>query len=381
MVSKRWRRLRNKIWRNRTAWQRSFSLLVLLPLCVLTVYFLMVCSERYVAEARFAVKGNESTQFDVFSGLAGIPNQGSSSIDSFILQEYFGSRALVEQIEKEIPLEVLFNRERVDAWSRMGYGLSMEDKVMYWRKRVRSSYDPTTTITLLRVTAFRSEDAVILAKAIMRHSERLINQLSEQARNDELAFAQQEVTLAEKRVTQARQAMSAFRNKYRHVDPTQAATAKMALIAELEGQVAAHQAELKASLAFMNAKAPAVQTLRRTIHALRAQIKKEKETVGGTDRVESEKISQIFSNYEPLLVEQTFAERAYASALASLETARVEAVRKHRYLASFVEPMLPQEALEPNRWKSVLTSGLALSLLWGMSMLGVGVIRDHLGWV
>ena len=378
---KRVRHWRNSVWRNRAKWQRSFLLLVGMPVVVCAIYLMAVCSERYVAEARFAIKGSESRPVDLLSGFAGLPAGGESSIDSFILQEYIASRSLVEAIEKTLPLESMFSLERVDWLSRMPVGLSMEDKRQYWRKRVSSAFDPTTTLTVLRVTAFRAQDAANLAEAIIKESEHLINALSDQARRDDLAFAQHEVTRAELRVQLARQAMNNFRRQHQHFDPTQVAVAQESLIAQLEQRLAILQADRRAALVFMHPNSAAIKTFDRKIFALQGQIKQEKSTVDARDGGSNQQLSEIFSQYEPLLAEQTFAERAYGSALGSLESARMESARKHRYLASFVKPLPPQEATEPNRWKTWATVTLSLTLLWGIGALSIGIVRDHMGWL
>src|SRR5262245_45103738 len=49
--------------------------------------------------------------------------------------------------------------------------------------------------------------------------------------------------------------------------------------------------------------------------------------------------------YEELVVDPEFAEKAYVLALSSLERARVGADRQQRYLAAFLRPTLPEEAL------------------------------------
>ena len=378
---KRLRHWRNSAWRNRAKWQRSFLLLVGLPVLICAVYLVGVCSERYVAEARFAIKGSEARPVDLLSGFAGLPSGGTSSIDSFILQEYIASRSLVEAIEKTLPLESLFSLDEVDWWSRMPKGLSMEDKLKYWRKRVSSAFDPTTTLTVLRVTAFRPQDAARLAEAIIKESESLINTLSDQSRRDDLVFAQQEVTRAELRVQLARQAMNDFRRQHQRFDPTQVAVAQESLIAQLEQRLAILQADRRAALAFMHPNSAAIQTFDRKISALKRQIQQEKSTVDARDGGSNQQLSEIYAQYEPLLAEQTFAERAYASALTSLESARMESVRKHRYLASFVKPLPPQEAMEPNRWKAWGTVTLSLTLLWGIGALSISIVRDHMGWL
>ncbi|CZF80145.1 Chromosome partition protein Smc [Grimontia celer] len=370
----------NKLWKNRNNKQRSFIAVVLVPTLIATFYYSLIAADLYVVESRFSVKGNEMQQFDMLSGIAGIPSQGGSATDSYILQEYINSHQVVSAVSQSIDLSSVFNHEAADWVSSLGYDKTREDVVNYWRKRVTVSFDPTTTIITLKVRAFTPEEAERLSQEIIKQSEILINALSERAREDDLSFAEAEVARAELRVTAARLSMNTFRNQVQDLDPTQTATAKMTIIAELESQLTAAQAELKVMQGYMNESAPAVTNLKRKITALIAQIDKERDGIAGKSS-EGSALSGVFADYEPLLVEREFAEKAYTSSLASLEAARVEAARKHRYLATFVAPSSPDEALEPNRIKSIATVFLGALIAWAIGLLGLGVVRDHVGWV
>lgn len=372
----------NKLWKNRNSKQRSFIVCVLIPTLIVAYYFAFICTDRYVSEVQFAVKGNELQKLDLLSGFAGIPAQGGTATDSFILQEYLASREIIDALEQEIDLEALFNNADADIISRLGYNLTIEEKVIYWKKMVTSSYDPTTTITKLQVRAFTPEDAIKLTSIIMKKSDELINSLSEQAKRDDLKFALEEVKLAEKRVTESRLAMTGFRNSSQELDPTQTAVAKLSIIGELEGQLAGLQIKKLNLLSYMNKAAPGVISINSEISALKKQIEIEKANVAGGENLEDQsKLSSVFANYEPLLLERTFAEKAYASTLASLEGTRMEAAKKSRYLSSFVLPKLPEESIEPERIKSVLMVFMTLSVIWGIGILLIGSVKEHIGWV
>lgn len=370
----------NKFWKNRNSKQRSFILVVLVPTILAFIYYAFIASGQYVVESRFSVKGNEMQQLDLLSGIAGIPSQGGSATDSYIVQDYIHSLDMIRAINQDLDLRALFNYEDADWLSALGKQKTQLELLKYWNKFVTASYDPTTTIITLRVRAFSPEDAKLLTKRILYQSEVLVNNLSEQARKDDLAFAEAEVKRAEERVTDARVLMNEFRTQVQDLDPSQTASAKMILIGELEAQLAKTEAELKVLSAYMDAKAPSVISLSRRVDALKQQINKEKRSITGGTETQSA-LSGVFADYEPLVVERTFAEKAYTSALASLEAARVEAARKHRYLAVFVEPILPDEATEPYRVKSVTTVFLASIVVWMIGLLGIGIIKEHIGWV
>ncbi|WP_102505128.1 capsule biosynthesis protein [Salinivibrio kushneri] len=372
----------NKLWKNRNNKQRSFIIVVLLPTFFAAIYYAFIASGQYVVESQFSVKGNEMQQLDLLSGIAGVPSQGGSATDSYIVQDYIHSVDMLNALSKNIDVVKLFNPEHADWWARLGAKTTQEERVDYWKKMVTAAYDPTTTIITLTVRTFSAADSKMLAEQIIQQSEWLVNQLSERSRTDDLAFARAEVDRAEARVSKARKAMNEFRTANQNLDPTQSATAQMMLIGELEGQLAKAQTELSSLLSYMGADAPAVKNVKRNIKALNNQIEYQKNHLTGTETNNGETaLTNVFAQYEPLLVEREFAEKAYTSALASLESARVEASRKHRYLSTFVEPTLPDEAIEPRRFRSVITVFLASLLVWAIGLLGGGIIREHVGWV
>ncbi|EGQ9575919.1 capsule biosynthesis protein, partial [Vibrio alginolyticus] len=370
----------NKFWKNRNSKQKSYILFVILPTLLAVIYYAFIASGKFVVETRFSVKGNEMQQLDLLSGIAGIPSQGGAVTDSYIVQDYIHSLDMVKAISKRLAVKDIFNHPDADWISALGTQTTQVDLLTYWNKLVTASYDPTTTIITLKVRAFSPDDAKKLSEEILHQSEILVNNLSERARNDDLTFAEAEVQRAEKRVTNARALMHDFRVSAQDLDPAQSASAKMMLIGELEVQLAKTKAELNALTSYMDAKAPAVVNLKREVMALTMQIQNEKKAIAGDPDTQST-LSGVFADYEPLLVERTFAEKAYTSALASLEAARVEASRKHRYLATFVEPLLPDEATEPKRLRSIFTVFFATSLAWVIGLLGLGIVKEHIGWV
>ncbi|MCD9521143.1 capsule biosynthesis protein [Photobacterium phosphoreum] len=376
----------NKFWKNRNVKQRSFLFIVIIPTLLATVYFSLIASDRYVSTAKFAIKSNESPQLDLLGGISGLPSQSASS-DGYILQDFILSYSILAAIKIHINIEPLFNREEADILSRLGDNSTQEKQTQYWRKMVTSSFDPTSGITSLTVRTFNPNDSKVLADAVINASEQLINTLSKRSRHDDLSFAEKEVKLAELRVTKARQAMNLFRQKHQDLDPTQTAVAKMTLIGQLEAQLATAKAELIAKTSFMRNGTSPIKALKRQIDALEIQIVAEKSSISNNNNTLNKLsnlengLSSVFADYEPLLIERTFAEKAYTSVLASLEVARIESAKKHRYLATFVEPRVPDEALEPYRIKSIFIVFLSTLILWGIGLLGLGAIRDHAGWV
>jgi len=88
-------------------------------------------------------------------------------------------------------------------------------------------------------------------------------------------------------------------------------------------------------------------------------------------------VASMLSTFAKLETEREFAQQAYTAALASLERARAEADRTQRYLAVFVEPRPPEEALYPEVPRGILTTLLLSALAWALGVLVFYGVREH----
>ena len=83
--------------------------------------------------------------------------------------------------------------------------------------------------------------------------------------------------------------------------------------------------------------------------------------------------------YETLLLDRKFAQERYGSALVTLESARVEASRKQRYLVAFVPPSLQDESLAPRRVWNTATVFLGAFLIHAIGSLIWAAVKEHIG--
>ncbi len=90
---------------------------------------------------------------------------------------------------------------------------------------------------------------------------------------------------------------------------------------------------------------PQITNLRNRIQAVEQQIVEEKRQIGGS----AQALAPIIADYERLVLEREFADRALASALATLESARIDAQRQQLYLERVVEPHAADYPAQPKR--------------------------------
>lgn len=362
----------------------SLLLTVVLPTVLTILFFAFVASEQFATQSQFAVRGptTSAPAPDFGSLLTGAPSATDVvASDSFILVDYIHSKEMVEILVAEANFLEVYSRESVDAYYRLDPQSSIEDLVDYWQLMSRVEYDVETGIISMVVRAFRPNDAEAITSKVIEKSEQLVNDLSVRSREDGVRAAEREVEIAEERFSTARQDVAAFRGTEREIDPTATATTQQTVVGVLQGELAEQEARLTRYRLTMPPTAPLVREAQSQIAALRAQIASERDSVAESDTLGRDQpaLTERLSQYEELVAEREFAQQAYISALASLEAARVEALKQQRYLAVFVRGTAPESSTYPDavRWTLILFG--ALFSIWGISILVAAALRDRFG--
>ena len=85
----------------------------------------------------------------------------------------------------------------------------------------------------------------------------------------------------------------------------------------------------------------------------------------------------LMSEFEGLTVDREYAEETYRAALTAVDVARAKAARQSRYLATYIQPTLPQEAEFPQRSMILGLAALFLFLAWGIIAMIYYSLRDR----
>ena len=155
--------------------------------------------------------------------------------------------------------------------------------------------------------------------------------------------------------------------------------AQIELLANLEKELIGIKARIEMLKESLDKDAPSIRALERKAEALESQIS---EKSGGLKITgQSKELSSLLANQEELLTQKTFAETAYASAMASLEAARIEASRNQRYLAIYSHPSLPEHPIYPKRFIYTIFAFIGLNLygLWCSDCTNCA--RSFYGWL
>jgi len=335
---------------------------VVVPTVLTAIYFAFIATDRYVSEARFAVRSGDRSALDVLAGGTEL-GKLSQAQDTLIVTEYVKSRALVEALQNDLNLKAIYSRDDVDYLSSIGGDASIEDLVSYWNWRTSTSVEMPSGIITLQVSAFTPEDAQTLARAVVARSEALVNQMSERANSDELKQAEAEFARAEQKLKDIYGAMRDLRNREGVLDPGMNAEALNELLTELRKTRLQIEGDLIVARETLREDSPVVRQLKAKLEAIDSQIAKITAQLTATTGDEGA-VSDQMGAFEDMELKRQVAQDQYAAAALALENARIAADRQRIYLSTFVQPELAQEALYPLRLWTTLAVALGLLVIW-----------------
>ena len=299
-------------------------------------------------------------------------------MDSYVVVQYIASRAIIDDLDRTLDLQRMFSTRKADWPARLHLPVPIEDLVTYWRGQVDAFFDPTNGTIVVKARAFTPQDALELAQGILASSERLVNELSARARRDALRDSEKDVRRSEQRLAAALVKLREFRDKEGVIDPRKTADASAVLDGQVRDELVRANTELSTLQEYMQGDAPALKLLEARIRALEAQRRAIESEVTDTAATRSQALSQMMGSYEQLESERSFAEAAYRHSLEALDRARMNADRQHIYIADFVQPRLPEEALYPRRLRSLGIVFVIAFTAWAIGCLTVRSVRDHL---
>lgn len=348
-----------------------FLFLFLIPAVASSAFFGLYLSDRYVTEARFALRpaigGAEKAAPDAVGTTSSIPAQLIAQ-DSMIVGEYIKSRAMVETLERTLPLREMFSRDDIDLYSRFNPAKPIEKLVRYWHDRVKIGVENSGLIEV-EVNAFDPDDALKLSRAILAESERLVNQLTERARNDALAESEREMKTAEARLTKLHLAVRDLRNRDGVLDAQKTNDTNLKMIAEIRSQRIGLAVKLSLLQRDLRDDSRSIQDLKAQIAQLDETIARIEREATNQDPEQRRVLSATLTRFEELDAERKTAEKYYAATIAARERSRMIADRQIEFFSMIVEPVRAESSQQPRRMLFIAISVAASALAFGLAVL------------
>jgi len=350
-------------------------LTVVLPTFLSSIYFGAIASDIYTSESRFVVRSADKAQPSGLGVLLTGVGFSKSNDATSTVEEYLTSRDALKELDRAGALREAFSSSKASPLDRFGgpvWGSSREHLYKFYLGKVAVSRDETTGVTTLTVNAFSPEHARMINRQLLEISEDLVNRVSARGRNDLIAFAEAEVGDAKRKVQASSNALSAYRNRVRVVDPERQAAVQMQMISKLQDQLISTRAQLN-QLQIYTPQSPQLSPTRDRVNWLSREINAELSKVAG----DKQSLAGATAKYQQLVLESKVAEQQLAGALASLQDARNEARRKQAYIERISEPSLSDYPAAPRRLRGVLATFVLGLIAWGIARMLMAGIKEH----
>jgi capsular polysaccharide transport system permease protein len=353
----------------------QFAGLVAAPTLLACIYYGLIAAPQFVSHTEYIVRGVDAHRS---SGLAALLNTfglSRAADEMSAIESFLKSREVLEKLNARVDLRTIYGVASADALSRfprIWERDTFEDLYAYTRDYISVVKDPATGVTKLEIAAFDAKAAESVATVMLGLASEMANNLNTKAQADTVDASQRELEEARDNVVQIQTDLTAFRNEALLVDPLAFAGAMLEEIGSLSLEKARTQAQISEAER-LSPNNPALGGLKASAEALSQKVEEERGKLAGDSSALAGKVAK----YERLTLLRELAEKRYASALLSLQTAESEAQRKRIYIEEIVTPNLPDEATRPERLRSIVTvfvvGFIAFAILW---ILSVGS-KDH----
>lgn len=352
-----------------------FFIAVVIPTALAILYYGFIATDVYLSESRFVIRSPEKQSSSALGALLRAPGVSAAGDEIYAVQEYVQSRDALKALNRDGAISRAYGWSGIDTFSRFG-GLgsdgSFESLFKYYTKRVDVKHESSSSITAITIRAYSAQDAFRINEQLLELSEGLVNRLNNRGREDLIRYATTEVRNAEQASQLAANALSAFRNQQGIVDPERQATVQLQLVSKLQDELIATKTQLLQLRAF-TPQNPQVPVLETRVAGLAREINEQISEVAGGQRSLAGKQVQ----FQRLSLENQFADKQLAGALASLQDARNEARRKQVYLERIVQPNIPDKALEPRRWRGILSTFALGMVAWAVLSMLLAGLKEH----
>ena len=355
--------------------RNSYKLIVILPSITLSIYFAFIHSSVYITESKFIVRAPQQQSTTSIGMLLRGTSFARAQDDAYTVQEYLQSRDAINSLSEKLDLIPIYSSSNIDPSNRfgvLGISNSFEDFYKYFSKHISVSQNSYSSITTLRVKAYDPNTAHLINDSLLDSSEKLVNAINNRARKDLISFAQKDVEDARNRAEEDSLKLAAYRNVNQIVDPEQQSLIQLQIVSKLQDELIKSRMmlyQLK-STAPLN---PQISSLEIAITSLKKEIQDEIMKTSGTP----DSLASQSPEYQRLISQNLFSEKQLQVALSSLDAAINEARKQQFYLERIVDPIIPDEAMEPRRIISIISVIILCHIIWGLFTLLARTVKEH----
>jgi capsular polysaccharide transport system permease protein len=344
-------------------------ILALLPGFIWFCYLFVAATPVFETEFRLQIRSGDSGGGLTGGALASILGSSSAGAsNAHAVVQFVLSWDALARVERDCALREHLSDEGVDFLKRQAPSASKEQRMRQWSAMVRPSYEPSTEIVTVRVSAYSPQRAKEVAECLLQGSEELVNSLAERARKDALQHAENDLLKADNDLIAVELRLLESRRKNGVADPRAQLIDSMTRISRLQAELDQLETEFVVRSAQTAKDSPLIGVLRtRIAHVTSSLTRAKEDMLNGSDRGVS--LAASMSEIDKLNLERGVLAKRIESATAALQAATASAARQHVYLNKIVGPYTPEEPAHPRFPHDCLTSVLISVFLYAVSFV------------
>ncbi|PRY95710.1 capsular polysaccharide transport system permease protein [Hasllibacter halocynthiae] len=356
----------------------TFFLLV--PTLIVGWYFYRIATPMYATHTQMQIKQAEAGTGTGGGGLGGLFSGTSfgSSEDSIAVQGYLTSRDAMIRLDAEQGFTDHFQQPGIDPLNRLPPDAGLEEAYALYDRMVRIGYDPTEGVIRMEVIAADPQVSQRWSEALISYAEERVDNLTLRLREGQLEGAEDSFREAEEAMNGARANVLRLQELNGIADGEAVVQARLAQVAELEGQLVLKRLQLEALLDNARPNQARVDGLRADIGRLEeavAALNAEVLESGDDERSLARVASELAVAEAELMTRQLM----LTQAMEQLTTARIEAGRQTRYLSLGVEPVPPDVPTYPRAFENTILAFLIFAGVYLLISLTGAILREQVG--
>ena len=362
----------DKIWSSSRLLR--YAVIVLFPTLFVFVYQEWYATDGFVSRAQVMVEHDAAVPVPEFA-VGDLLGSTPTKADALVVKSFMESRTMLEYLEGEVDLVGHFQDPAIDIWNRLPSDASREDILEFYLSRLDVVIDPESYILDVAFVAHDREFARRVTELLVDRSEEFVNEVSHHLAREQMEFVEGEVERAHQELKKASRDLVALQQKHEVLSPERESEAAGEILGGLLQKLTEERTRLKTLQRFMSPSASEVIQARQQIAALEEQIEQERDRLVGVEGEDG--LNELMLDYRDAEIGLEVAMQVYKTAIGTLESTRLEAARKVKYLVSVSGPGTPDEAEHPKVAYWVLTVFVFLNLIYFVLGLIVATIQDH----
>lgn len=342
---------------------------VLLPTLLAGWYFFQLATPMFATRAEFVIQQAAPTA--VGGQLGGLLSGTAlaTSQDSIAVQGYLQSREAMARLEDDLGFRAHFQSPAIDPLQRLAPEASLEAAYRVYRRFVKISYDPTEGIVRMEVIAADPAVASAWADQLIHYAEEQVDHLTQRLRADQMTEAQAALAASQRKLIE-------LQERFKVISSESEVGLMTAQISALESQLTTERLALAQMQANESPNQARMEPVKRRIATLEAEIAAVRARMTEST-AESSSMAQVQGELLVAQADLQTRQMILATALQSMETARVEANRQVRYLSLSVRPIPPDAPTYPRAFENTAVTLLIMLGIYLMVSMTAAILREQ----